>query len=65
MTRQGLIHHFANCQTCQKSCDARNALAWAHNHARTTGHPVELQLGYLITGARAARAALTGKPATP
>lgn len=49
MTKQGLIHHHAGCLECDKTCDARNALAWAHNHARTTGHAVELQLGYRVS----------------
>lgn len=48
-TRQFLTHHTAGCFTCGASVDARNALAWAHNHVRRTGHKVELSLGYSIT----------------
>ncbi len=49
MARQSLIHYAAYC-TCGAECVARNALAWAHNHAnRNPGHAVELQLGYYIT----------------
>jgi hypothetical protein len=50
MARQSLTHHTAGCFTCGASVDARNALAWAHNHAnRNPGHQVELALGYAIT----------------
>lgn len=62
MTKQGLIHHSAICHDCSKTCDARNALAWAHNHARTTGHAVELQLGYRVTSGDAISAADGAKP---
>ena len=48
-TRQLLTHHTAGCFTCGKSCGARNALAWAHNHVRNNpGHTVELSLGYNV-----------------
>ncbi len=47
-SRQRLTHHTAGCFTCGASCDARNALAWAHNHVQTTGHRVELSLGYQV-----------------
>ncbi len=50
MARQSLTHHTAGCFTCGAAVDARNALAWAHNHAnRNPGHRIELALGYLIT----------------
>lgn len=49
MTKQGLIHYTAGCLECEASVAARNAQAWAHNHARRTGHAVELQLGYRVT----------------
>lgn len=48
MTRQGLIHHTADCLECDASIVARNAKAWAHKHSRQTGHAVELQLGYRV-----------------
>jgi hypothetical protein len=48
MTKQRLTHHVAICFECKKQCDAKNAQAWAHNHARTTGHNVELQLAYFV-----------------
>ncbi|MDX2094342.1 MAG: hypothetical protein SFW64_00120 [Alphaproteobacteria bacterium] len=48
MAKQTLIHHTAHCFDCGKQVDARNALAWAHNHANRYGHAVELQLGYRI-----------------
>lgn len=48
-TRQSLIHYTAGCLTCGASVGARNAQAWAHNHAATTGHDVELSLGWLVT----------------
>jgi len=48
-TRQGLIHYTASCLECEAGVVARNAQAWAHSHARTTGHAVELQLGYRVT----------------
>lgn len=48
-TRQGLIHYTAGCLHCSASVVARNAQAWAHNHARRTGHPVELSLGWRVT----------------
>lgn len=48
-TRQLLIHHTAGCHTCGASIDARNALAWAHNHVRANPtHTVELALGYSV-----------------
>ena len=50
-TRQALTHHTAGCFTCGASVDARNALAWAHNHVRhNPGHTVELSLGYFVKG---------------
>lgn len=63
MTKQGLIHHYAACIECDKVCEARNALAWAHNHARTTGHAVELQLAYRVSNGGVAITA--GKLGTP
>lgn len=48
-SRQTLIHHTAGCFTCGASVDARNALAWAHNHVRRNpGHSVELALGFAV-----------------
>lgn len=48
-SRQTLIHHTAGCHTCGASVDARNALAWAHNHVRRNpGHFVDLSLGYAV-----------------
>lgn len=53
MAAQRLIHHTAGCFTCGKSCDARNAQAWAHNHVRHhPGHEVELSLGYFVAAHR-------------
>ncbi len=49
-TTQGLIHFTAECLVCGASVAARNAQAWAHNHARHTGHNVELSLGWLVKG---------------
>lgn len=49
-TTQTLIRYSAVCLKCGKVCDARNAVAWAHNHARThTGHAVDLALAYNVT----------------
>jgi hypothetical protein len=48
VTEQRMIRHIARCRDCGRSCDKKNALAWAHNHARAFGHWVELQLGYAI-----------------
>lgn len=49
MTRQSLIHYSAGCLDCGAQCGARNAQAWAHNHARHHGHKVELGLGYVVS----------------
>jgi len=49
MATQRLIHYTAGCHTCGASVDARNALAWAHQHAnKNPGHQVELALGYSV-----------------
>lgn len=48
MTRQHLIHYLARCHGCAAQCTAKNVQAWAHNHARRTGHRVELSLGYVV-----------------
>ena len=48
MTTQSLIHYSAQCFDCDKRCDARNAQAWAHNHARMHGHRVELSLAWQV-----------------
>lgn len=49
MATQGLIHYAAYC-SCGASCIAKNAQAWAHQHAnRNPGHTVELQLGYRVS----------------
>ena len=39
-TYQTLIEISAKCTQCEDSCYARNAQAWAHHHARKTGHSV-------------------------
>lgn len=49
MVKQVLIHHTAGCLDCGASVDARNALAWAHNHANKHRHRVELSLGYTVS----------------
>lgn len=50
MARQSLIHYAAHCHTCGKSCEARNAQGWAHQHVnRNPNHEVELALGYFIS----------------
>lgn len=46
---QVLIHHTAQCFDCGASCAARNAQAWATNHANHHGHAVEVSLGYRVT----------------
>lgn len=38
ITRQWLVTIQANCLTCNAYCEARNAQAWAHNHARKNPH---------------------------
>lgn len=49
MAVQSLIHYTAVCHNCPAHVDARNAQAWAHQHAnRNPGHKVELQLGYTV-----------------
>lgn len=49
MARQMLVFHTAGCHTCGASVNARNAVAWAHNHAnKNPGHQVELKLGYSV-----------------
>lgn len=48
-SKTGLIHYTAGCLTCDASIVARNAMAWAHNHARRHGHAVEVQLGYRVS----------------
>jgi hypothetical protein len=48
MATQNLIHYTAGCLTCGASVAARNATAWAHNHANRHGHRVELSLGYIV-----------------
>jgi hypothetical protein len=47
-TQQFLIHNIARCGECDASIDAKNAVAWAHNHARRTGHAVSLELAYRV-----------------
>jgi hypothetical protein len=37
-TYQKLDWATATCSECPARCDSKNALAWAHNHARKTGH---------------------------
>lgn len=39
-TYQTLIEISAQCTICDDGCIARNAQAWAHHHARKTGHSV-------------------------
>ena len=58
MARQTLIGHTAGCHNCAKSVDAKNALAWAHNHVRQNpGHRVELSLHYIVANTPAATTA--------
>lgn len=47
-TDQVLLHHRASCFDCEAGCEAANALAWAHNHARSHGHHVALELAYSV-----------------
>jgi hypothetical protein len=55
MARQTLIFHTAGCHDCGASVDAKNAVAWAHNHvSRNPGHQVELSLGYQIANPQTA-----------
>jgi hypothetical protein len=62
MARQSLTHHTAGCFTCGASVDARNALAWAHNHANhNPGHQVELAMGYFIVNDGASISKATAK----
>lgn len=37
---QTLMDINAHCTFCDARCDARNAQAWAHQHAKMTGHVV-------------------------
>jgi hypothetical protein len=46
--RAGLIHYVAMCCECDAHVDARNAMVWAARHADSTGHVVEVQLGYRV-----------------
>ena len=49
MANSGLIEHRAYCHTCAKTCEERNAFAWAHRHVNhNPGHEVEVSLGYFI-----------------
>jgi hypothetical protein len=48
MAKQSLTHFYAKCFECEKECAARNAQAWAHQHANRTGHAVELQLAWRV-----------------
>lgn len=45
---QRLTHHVALCYDCGATCSAKNAQAWAHQHARRHGHAVELQLAFHV-----------------
>lgn len=35
-------------QPCEARCDAKNATAWAHQHAKKTGHTVMLEMSYFV-----------------
>jgi hypothetical protein len=59
-TRQRLIHHEATCMGCDATCSARNVVAWAHNHARRTGHQVAFETGFVVSPAGAPPAAKPG-----
>lgn len=48
MAKQFLVSYIACCLDCKASVDARNALAWAHNHSNKHQHKVELSLGYFV-----------------
>lgn len=48
MATQGLFHFMAYCHDCPARCEARNAQAWAHNHANKHRHAVSLDLGWRI-----------------
>jgi hypothetical protein len=54
MVRSALIHHVAICSDCGAQCDARNAMAWAHQHARKNDHSVVVEVGYHVTGSSGA-----------
>ncbi len=49
-TRQGgLVHHWAECQTCGKDWSGRNAHGVGARHAQLTGHHVQVEMGYAYT----------------
>ncbi len=39
-------HWLAECSTCGAGCQARNAMAWAAQHNRRTGHEVAVEICY-------------------
>ncbi len=42
----------ASCVICDARCDARNAQAWAHGHARKTGHVVYFAPVYKVVSSQ-------------
>jgi hypothetical protein len=48
MTTQHLVHHIAHCMDCGRESRGRNALCWAHIHARAFGHVVSVETGYRV-----------------
>lgn len=42
----------ATCVVCDARCDARNAQAWAHQHAKKTGHVVYFAPIYRVESAQ-------------
>jgi hypothetical protein len=48
-SRQKLNSIIASCPICEKVNDAKNAQAWAHQHARRTGHVVYFSAEYRVT----------------
>lgn len=62
MAKQVLTHATAGCFTCGATVDARNAVAWAHQHVnRHPTHTVELSLGYSVKMGTSSGAASTPK----
>lgn len=48
-TSQTLVAYSAGCLDCDAQCGTRNAIAWAHNHARKHKHKVELVTGFVVS----------------
>lgn len=47
-SKKMLVQHHAKCRDCAKEGTARNALAWAHNHVKYSGHRVDLVMGWTV-----------------